>query len=184
MTPQERLDYLLESVFVPTNRLVTISDLESTLDDFGFALVRLTLDTASQPQIVDGMSQVEILIARATAKKIEDAVEAMRSTDGLSLSTPARQAVIDQLAIAGEWPDTVRDTVKALGGVWQPRWQWEGYASEPTLTQVTNQMLVDFARSKITAINAWLDTYDVAGKTVQQVEQYIADLFASEDGNP
>jgi hypothetical protein len=44
--------------------------------------------------------------------------------------------MIDQLAVAGSWPDSVRDGVKALGRVTQPRWQIEGYADEPTLEQI------------------------------------------------
>lgn len=154
MTPQQRLDHLLADVWQPTNRLVTISDLELALDDFGFALVRLTLDASTQPNIQAGMSDMEVIVARATAKKMEDAVEAMRSGGGLSLSTPERQAVIDMLATAGQWPDAVRDAVKALGGVYVKEWQRQGMAFEPTLESVQHEidkpLLVSFVQ-RITA---------------------------------
>jgi hypothetical protein len=54
----------------------------------------------------------------------------------MSLSGADRQSLIDQLATAGQWPDAVRDAVKAMGGVSRPRWQIEGYDSEPTLQSV------------------------------------------------
>jgi len=56
------------------------------------------------------------------------------------LSGADRQQLIDELAIAGEWSDAVRDAVKALGGVWQARWQIDGYASEPTLESVQAEL--------------------------------------------
>jgi beta-galactosidase GanA len=38
------------------------------------------------------------------------------------------------LAVGGSWPDSVRDTIKALGVTVQLRWQIEGYDEAPTLT--------------------------------------------------
>jgi hypothetical protein len=55
----------------------------------------------------------------------------------MSLSGADRQAMIDELAVAGEWPDPVRDGVKALGGVWVKRWLLQGFDTEPTLAEVT-----------------------------------------------
>jgi hypothetical protein len=54
----------------------------------------------------------------------------------MSLSGADRQAMIDELAVGGSWPDAVRDGVKALGGVWVGRWSLEGFDAEPTLGQV------------------------------------------------
>jgi len=62
------------------------------------------------------------------------------STVGMSLSGADRQGLIDQLAIAGSWPDAVRDAVKALGGIWKSRWQIEGYEAEPTLESVQAEL--------------------------------------------
>ena len=204
MSPEEKLAHLLESVFIPTDRPVTISDIESVLDDLSFARVRMTLDAATVPVIPDGASEVEVLMARMIAKKMEDAVHAMRGS-GLLISSPERQGMIDQLAAAGQWPDAVRDAVKTLGGIWKPRWQVEGHETEPTLESVTaeiaaeelaeanrilaetKQTLVSTTRtainSRTTAINAWLDTIDLT-KSVAEIEDYIADLLSSPDGNP
>jgi hypothetical protein len=66
---------------------------------------------------------------------LHDALSAMLSR-GISLSSPDRQATIDLLAAFGQWPDSVRDAVKAVGGVWAGRWSLEGFDAEPTLTQV------------------------------------------------
>jgi hypothetical protein len=54
----------------------------------------------------------------------------------MSLSGADRQAMINELAVGGSWPDAVRDGVKALGGVWVGRWLIEGFDTEPTLGQV------------------------------------------------
>jgi hypothetical protein len=55
----------------------------------------------------------------------------------MSLSGADRQAMIDELAVGGSWPDAVRDGVKSLGGVWVKRWSLEGFDAEPTLAEVT-----------------------------------------------
>jgi hypothetical protein len=65
-----------------------------------------------------------------------DTILIAMSSVGLSLSTSERQGVIDMLAASGDWPNEVRDAVKALGGTYKPRWQSEGYAVEPTLESV------------------------------------------------
>jgi hypothetical protein len=165
MTPQERLDYLLEIETRPNLQVVTVATVIKAL---GPANARIALGTLKQAGDVD---------------PIVGAAYQSLSTVGITLHQPDRQEMIVEIGAVAEWPEALTDAVRDLGRTRRPRWQWEGYATEPTLTQVTNQMLVDAARSKITAINAWLDTYDVADKTVEQVEQYIADLFASEDGN-
>ena len=115
MTPQERLDYLLESVFVPTNKQIIVADLVDAVGDNGSRLVLGTIQSAA--------AQDPLLAA---------AYQAL-ATVGISLSPPERQAMVDQLATVGDWPDTVRDAVKALGGVNRKRWQINGLQSEPTL---------------------------------------------------
>jgi hypothetical protein len=113
MNPQERLDYLLAEVWVPTNRQVLFADVTAVVGMEATALVVGTMKAGS------------------AANPLLDTVIIAMSTNGLSLSTTERQGVIDALAIAGEWPDAVRDAVKALGGVYQPRWQSFGM-SEPS----------------------------------------------------
>jgi len=119
MNAKERLDYLLESVFVPTNATITVSEIVAAVG--GMDAARLVVGTLQA-----GAAQDPILAASYQAL----------STVGMSLSVQDRQALIDQLAVAGQWPDVVRDAVKALGGVSRPRWQIEGYAIEPTLQSI------------------------------------------------
>jgi hypothetical protein len=119
MNAEERLAYLLESAWVPTNATITVSEIVGAVGSLDAA--RLVVGTLQA-----GASQDPILAASYQAL----------STVGMSLSGADRQELIDQLAIAGQWPDAVRDAVKALGGTNRPRWQIEGYAAEPTLESV------------------------------------------------
>ena len=166
MNAQERLAYLLESVWVPTNKQVLFADITGAVGLEATALVVGTIKAA------------------AASNPLMDTILIAMSSVGLSLSTAERQGVIDSLAIAGEWPDAVRDAVKALGGINRPRWQSEGYENEPTLAAATRDVLRDQIKAKTTAMVGWLDALDVSAMTVEQVEAYAADLLASEDGNP
>jgi hypothetical protein len=170
MNAEERLAYLLESVWVPTNATITVAEIVNAVGslDAGRLVVGTIQSASSQDPLVESSHNA-------------------LSTVGMSLSGMDRQELIDQLAIAGEWSDAVRDAVKALGGVWRARWQLEELESEPTLDSVTKQLLIESARtavnSRTTAINAWLDTIDMS-LSVDDIESYIADLLSSDDGNP
>ena len=118
MNTQERLDYLLESEWVATNKSVLFADITEVIGLEATALVVGTIKAAS------------------AANPLMETILIAMSTVGLSLSTQERQSVIDSLAVAGQWPDSVRDAVKALGGVNRPRWVTAGYASVPTLESV------------------------------------------------
>jgi hypothetical protein len=183
MTPQERLDYLLESVWVPTNALVTIGTIR---DEIGFTpeqygLVRGTLETAIATLKADADP-----IKKMQGIDLQDALAAMLSR-GISLSSENRQATIDLLAAFGQWPDAVRDAVKALGGTNQPRWQTLGFEAEPTLESIQKQLLIEATRtavnSRSTAIGAWLDTIKMT-QSMEEIKAFIADLLTSDDGNP
>jgi hypothetical protein len=108
---------------VPTNATITVAEIVNAVGSLDAA--RLVVGTLQA-----GASQDPILAASYQAL----------STVGMSLSGADRQQLIDELAIAGEWSDAVRDAVKALGGVWQARWQIDGYASEPTLESVQAEL--------------------------------------------
>jgi len=144
MNAQERLAYLLESVWVPTNRQVLFADITGAVGLEATALVVGTIKAA------------------AASNPLMDTIIIAMSTNGLSLSSPERQGVIDSLAIAGEWPDAVRDAVKALGGVWRPRWQSEGYESEPTLEQITIELAKQDWRERFDAILNQIGTVEQA----------------------
>lgn len=148
-TAQERLDYLLATEFVPTNKQVLFADITAAVGLEATALVVGTIKAAS------------------ASNPLMDTIIIAMSTNGLSLSTAERQGVIDALAIAGEWPNAVRDAVKSLGGVWRPRWQIEGYESEPTLEAVTlaatKKQLEELAVDALQAFREALSSWDGSG---------------------
>jgi hypothetical protein len=144
MNAQERLAYLLESVWVPTNKQVLFADITGAVGLEATALVVGTIKAA------------------AASNPLMDTILIAMSSVGLSLSTADRQGVIDSLAIAGEWPDAVRDAVKDLGGVWRPRWQSEGYESEPTLEQITIELAKQDWRERFDAILNQIGTVEQA----------------------
>jgi hypothetical protein len=126
MTAQERLDYLLEQVTTNTNQQIIVADIINAVGIEAGALVLGTLQAAA-----------------ATNPILAAAYQAL-VTVGISLSDDLRQGMIDQLALAGNWPNSVRDAVKALGRITQPRWLLDGYTTEPTLEQI--QAEIDASR--------------------------------------
>jgi hypothetical protein len=132
MNAEQRLEHLLDSVWVPTNRAVLFADITAVVGLEATALVVGTVKAA------------------AATNPLMDTILIAMSSVGLSLSTAERQGVIDTLAVAGTWPDAVRDAIKALGGVNRPRWQIEGYATEPTIESVQAEIDRD-------ATTAWLE---------------------------
>lgn len=121
-TAAERLAYLLEPVTTSTNRQIIVADIMAAV---GVDAGRLVLGT------LKAASDVDPILAAAYQALV---------TVGISLSDDLRQTMIDQLAVAGNWPDSVRDAVKALGRVTQPRWMIEGYQSQPTLAQIQSEI--------------------------------------------
>ena len=109
---------LLTPVWVPTNAAVTVAEI---VEAVGKDAARLVIGTLQA-----GAAQDPLLASSSQAI----------STVGMRLSSIDRQEMIDQLAIGGEWPDAVRDAVKALGGAYVGRWSQEGFDDEPTLEQV------------------------------------------------
>jgi hypothetical protein len=148
MTAQERLDYLLESVWIPTNALITIGTIRDSagLSPQEYGLVRTTLDT-----VIATLKASQDPAEKLKGLDLQDALSAMLA-GGISLSGLDRQAVLDQLAVFGQWPDAVRDAVKSLGGVNRPRWQSEGYESEPTLEQITIEIAKQDWRERFDSI--------------------------------
>ena len=126
MNAQQRLSYLLESVTTHTNRQIIVADIIAAVGVDAGGLVLGTLQAASQTNPI---------LAAAYQALV---------TVGISLSDDLRQGMIDQLAVAGNWPSSVRDAVKRLGRVTQPRWQLEGYTVEPTLGYIQSE--IDQAR--------------------------------------
>jgi len=179
MTAQERLDYLLGNVSSPTNAAITLASIKGVLPVEAYALVRLTLEGATV--VPDDTPADELIQAKMIAAEMADALSALR-TVGLSLSGDDRQAVVDMLAVAGSWPDAVRDAVKALGVRTQPRWQTEGYDEAPTLAVVQAEAEAEATRlATEVAMDAYRDAHSQHVVPVLDGEaptpQKIADAF-------
>jgi hypothetical protein len=164
MTTDDRLAYLLESEFTPTHTGVTLAMIRDVLSPEEYAMVRLDLEAATVPKD-------DTLQSKLIAAEIVDALAAMRSSSGLSLSPHDRQGTIDQLAVAGQWPDSVRDTVKALGGISRPRWQIQGLEVEPTLESVQEiiaaEAIREAARQKLIEIQARRQRWDAVSAIIR-----------------
>jgi hypothetical protein len=150
MNAQERYDYLMQSVTTNTNRQIIVADFIAAVgvDASGLVLGTLQAAAASNP-----------VLAAAYQALV---------TVGISLSDDLRQGMIDQLAVAGSWPNSVRDAIKALGRVTQPRWQSVGYDTEPTLQQITvevrKQELEDSWVDRLQAAREALSSWDGSGE--------------------
>jgi hypothetical protein len=114
----EILAELLTDVWQPTDAAITVAEIVTAV---GTDAARLVVGTLQAGAGLDPL--------------LSSSYQAI-STVGMSLSGADRQAMINELAVGGSWPDAVRDGVKALGGVWVGRWSLEGFDAEPTLTQV------------------------------------------------
>ena len=160
MTPQERLSYLLETVTEPTNAQVTFAIIEAAV---GFAAANLVAGT--------------IQAATAQMPLLATVMTAMSTPAGLSFSSPQRQAIIDDLAAAGNWPDSIKNAVKALGYRTRTRWQIAGYASEPTLESVTVEAVAENIRI------AQRRNEIIRGSMISAIQQLDAVLVVG-DGEP
>jgi hypothetical protein len=157
MTPEERLAYLRETVFVPVNMPVLITDVTNTVGLEAGALVVGTLKAA------------------AAQNPLFESVLIAMSSVGLYINTAERQGQIDQLAAAGEWPNELRDAVKSLGGRNRPRWQTEGYEFEPTIEQITDELTREETRNWWIAKRAQIDEglFDETLTTIAEVRSII-----------
>jgi hypothetical protein len=168
MTAQERLDYLLETEWVPTNALITIGTIRDSagLSPQEYGLVRTTLDI-----VIATLKASSDPVERVQGLDLQDALSAMLA-GGISLSGLDRQSTIDALAVYGQWSNSVRDAIKELGGVNRPRWQSEGYDFEPTLEQIEAEIaqaaLRGFADSLIQRVTAAINLATVADDATEE----------------
>lgn len=175
MTNEERLAYLLEIVETPTNALVTIGGIREALTPEAYGMVLATFAVAKIPQSKD-------LVAIAQAAEMEASFIAM-SGGGLSLSSSTRQAIIDTLAVAGSWPNPVRDAVKALGVTRRARWQTlPEYSAQPTIQTMMIESAIQAIRTKLNNASASLGSEYTDSLTVAELETRIAAVIASADG--
>jgi len=131
---------LLTDVWQPTDAAITVAEIVAAV---GTDAARLVVGTLQAGAGLDPL--------------LSSSYQAI-STVGMSLSGADRQAMIDELAVGGSWPDAVRDGVKALGGVWVKRWSLEGFDAEPTLTQVEAAQAAAIAAADRLAAKAAIET--------------------------
>lgn len=154
LTPEEIRAYLLTTEWVPNTQTVTVATISAAIGLEAAALVIGTVDAGG-----------------ATNPLLKSSFVAL-STTGVQLHTPERQGLIDILAVAGSWPDAVRDAVKALGGSMVPRWQRLGYPIEPTIELIESQVNAATDQQKI----AHVQNEIIGGSTVTE---YITSLNAA-----
>lgn len=125
MTPQEQLDYLLETVVKVDTTLYTARKVGSILGAVDYEIAMTTLE---------GMAQ--------QLKLVRDALKWLNSDLGLDFSDPQTQSLIDQAALAGNWSELspgLELKIKSIGIVQRPRWQDLGL-TEPTIESVTKEI--------------------------------------------
>jgi hypothetical protein len=182
MNAEQKLQYLLETV-------VTRKPADASKNDTAWATgARGLRDFDPGPEGWDGML--------AAIRELGYGSVADQLVNGMDFGDPKTQQMILQLGQVKPEVFTAERVVilQSWGQISQPRWQVEGYAAEPTLESVQEELdraekqsLIDAGRttinSRTTRINAWLDDVDMS-LSMEEIEAYIADLLSSEDGNP
>jgi hypothetical protein len=126
---------LLTDVWQPTDAAITVAEIVTAV---GTDAARLVVGTLQSGAGLDPL--------------LSSSYQAI-STVGMSLSGADRQAMIDELAVGGSWPDAVRDGVKALGGAWAGRWSLEGFETVPTVDQVTARKSLEATKIRWSAVH-------------------------------
>ncbi len=124
-TDEQILAELLEDVSKPTGRLVTFGDIDAELG-------------AEAYQVIVGVFET----AQSVNPSLRPAFLAL-STTGLTLDSPSRFAMLDQLATSGHgvdgaqpWPTQWVTQIKAMAVTVRPRWKVAGLSEEPTLNSI------------------------------------------------
>ena len=125
LSDEDNLAQLLEVVSKPTGRLVTFGEIARDLGDDAYGVIVRVFMVAQQadPRLVPPFTAL--------------------STVGMTLDTPSRLEMIDQLATAGygpsglePWPVEWVKQIKAMAVTVRPRWQVVGLSQEPTLNSI------------------------------------------------
>lgn len=126
LSDEDNLAQLVEVVSKPTGRLVTFGEIARDLGDDAYGVIVRVFMVAQQadPRLVPPFTAL--------------------STVGMTLDTPSRLEMMDQLATAGygpsglePWPAEWGAKIKAMGVTTGPRWQIElGLTEAPTLESI------------------------------------------------
>jgi uncharacterized tellurite resistance protein B-like protein len=160
-TDEQILGELLEDVSKPTGRLVTFGDIDAQLG-------------AEAYQVIVGVFEA----AQSVNPSLRPAFLAL-STTGLTLDSPSRFAMIDQLATAGygadglqPWPVEWVKQIKAMAVTVRPRWQVVGLSQEPTIESVqgdrNRHRLEAEAIRRLAEISITRNRFDAASALVRQ----------------
>ncbi len=144
----------------------TFADLIGLVGDEGAALVGGTIQAAGATNPIFASAWIALSVA------------------GLQLHTDERQQMIDGLAAAGNWPDQLRDTVKAAGLSHTSLSDATADECQKAWIVAATRQTVSLLSAKATAVNAWCDALDLTTKTPEEVQAYCDSLLASSDGNP
>jgi hypothetical protein len=141
----------------------------------------ITLVGAQEAALVGGTIQA----AGASNSIFAGAWIALNVT-GLQLYADDRQAMIDGLAAAGNWPEALAEAVKSAGLTYTSLAGSTVSADECRKAWIVSETrrTVSLLSAKATAVNAWCDALDFTTKTPEEVQVYCDSLLASSDGNP
>lgn len=173
LSDAEILAHLQETEWVPRGRGATLTEVQAAAGEHAM-LVDLTLHRIKNPVITEEMTPEQVAELQVMAERMQQACSTMVQPTGLDLSPPARQAMVDMLAAAGQWPDSVRDAVKALGGVYRPRWQAYGYESEPTLLSVQAEIDAENLATLRNNLQARFDAIKNQVGTIEQADAVVS----------
>lgn len=105
-TAEQIRSYLAEEITLPNQKIYKISTLENLMGSGYFSFAELN----------------QVLGTLQSSPLFNSAYLAMSANDGIELGSPIRQMLIAQMAIAGQWSDSLRDRVLALGKTKLTRW--------------------------------------------------------------
>ena len=171
-SPEELHAYASQIVETPTGAEVTMAMIRDhaglTQEEYG--LVRGTLDTA-----IATLRASDDPATRMRGLDLDDALQAMRSR-GIDLGASDRQQVVDELALFGDWPNEVRDKIKALGVRRETWWHRETGSDVPDAEELVDsqhQMLrkeaVKAVRSRCNSAVAAADSAKSQGQSPEQI---------------
>jgi hypothetical protein len=163
-TDEQILAELLEEVSKPTGRLVTFGDLDAELG-------------AEAYQVIVGVFET----AQSVNPSLRPAFLAL-STTGLTLDSPSRFAMLDQLATAGygadgsqPWPTQWVTQIKAMAVTVRPRWQIAGLSEKPTLESIALSRSATEANDKWDRVSRVVEDRLISGSitTWDQVREIV-----------
>ena len=167
--------------------------------------VKVTLEEKSIPRKDNGRKNMSDLASRFGRKALMRIAKAIQAADmgpllsmltsGVDFTHPETVGAIDDLEQAGVLSAGEAAAFKGIGEWQESPLQDVGLTDTVSVEevlaaqdQIAKEDVMNGTRAtvsgKATAVNAWLDVYDLDGKTLAEVQVYCDSLLASADGNP